>query len=193
MAKKRLLTNLAVFFLWFGCGVGIAWAQDLPVTTAIPGLMSDQEIHALSSAERSGQVASAIEGMKGVLARGLKMLEKTRNEERDVLKLNCINEKLSSIKGFLKVGERAAMAQGEASSRGDSADEVHQMKLVMLAAARVQALAEEMEACAGEVVQYSGPTRLDLEVDETVRTDSPVDIDTGDVPLWPLPDVSPFQ
>lgn len=177
-----------VFFVIMAVGVSAA-AQ----TATTPLLLSDEQIAALPGSDKLATATSSIAEMQDVLAAGLRLLDKTRNDEKDVLKLNCINEKLSAIKGFLKIAEKARMSLEDAVSRGDSAEQTHQMKLVLLASTRVRSLGEELEACAGEVVQYSGPTKLNLDLDENVRTDNPTEIDTSDVTIDPLPDVSPFQ
>ena len=158
-----------------------------------PALMGSKQLEGMSGAQRSAKGATEIASMRDVLAKALDLLEKTRNEERDVLKLNCINEKLSAIKGFLKIAEKAQAELDSAVARGDEKDQLHQIKLIMLASSRVQVLGEETESCAGEVVQYSGATDLDVNIDSDVRTDNPTEVDTTDVPIDPIPDVSPYQ
>ena len=54
--------------------------------------------------------------MREILSRVLKHLEEAR-EERDVIKLNCVNEKLTAIKGLLKISEQADVSMQEALAR----------------------------------------------------------------------------
>ncbi|MDX9723392.1 MAG: hypothetical protein RBU37_21770 [Myxococcota bacterium] len=170
---------------------GTAVAQD--AMQGVPILLSDAQIEAMSGAEQTSKAADAVADMQQVHRSGVLLLEKTRNEEQDVLKLNCVNEKLSAIKGFLKVGEKAQVRLEDAIGRADKKAQAHQLKLVLMASTRVRNLGEDMQACAGELVEYSGPTKLELDIDENVRTDNPTEVDTSDVTIDPYPDVSPFQ
>lgn len=153
----------------------------------------EARLKSMSPAERLSQASASVETMRQVLTAVNGLLDKTREEQRDVLKLNCINEKLSAIKGFVKVSEKAQLGLEEAIGRQDLDDQVHHAKLVQLADLRVRALGEEAEACTGNVVPYSGPADLKVEIDENVRTDNPTDVATDDIPTDPLPDVSGWK
>jgi hypothetical protein len=56
--------------------------------------------------------------MRGSLSKVLGYFEEAR-EQRDVLKLNCVNEKLTAIKGLLRVSEQAAVTMMEALAMKD--------------------------------------------------------------------------
>jgi len=174
----------------------IATAQEPDAVERLEGsvpLPDDEELEALPPSERKLRASQELDTMRTVLSRVRQLLEDTRENDRDVLKLNCINEKLSAIKGFLKVAEKAQLSLEKSADEGKKKGQVHKLKLILLASMRVQALGEEAETCTGEAAQYSGAPDLDVDVDEDVRTDNPSEVDTEDVPTGPLPDASPFQ
>jgi hypothetical protein len=134
-----------------------------------------------------------IAGMKDTLADVLKLLEKTREEDKDLLKLNCINEKLASVKGFLKVSEQSMVKLQEALARNDKESANHQFALIDIASAKVANLGVEAQSCAGEVLRYAGETELIAEVDPDIAELDPTEIVDDSDTLFRLPEATPFQ
>ena len=73
--------------------VGAQEQGGLPIKDAIKGAKS------LSGTEMVSRSETNIDTMEGVLSSTLSLLESTRQEEKDLLKLNCINAKLAAVKG----------------------------------------------------------------------------------------------
>ncbi len=171
------------------------YAQDGGGADTLDGvpLMGTKQLAAMTGPQRAVKAATDISAMNEVLTKAQELLEKTRAEERDVMKLNCINEKVSAIKGFLKIAEKAQVELDAAIASGDEKAQLHQSKLIMLASDRVQVLGEETESCVGEVTQYSGDTQLEGEIDPDLKTNNTTEVDTTDVAIDPVPDVSPYQ
>ena len=182
MKKTMLIVALMVVL-----PVG-AVAQDTVSTN-----LGASDVESLDSAGQVALAEKALGEMLGVLDKGEDLLDKARNEDKNIIRLNCVNEKLSAIKGFLKLAETARVSLEAAIAKGDEEEQKHQAKLVYLAWGKVKSEGDEMEGCFGENVQYSGPTNLSIDVDENIRTDNPVDVETQDVDLDPLPEASPYQ
>ncbi len=115
------------------------------------------------------QLARMRTSLKQVLAR----VEEARNE-KDVVKLNCLNEKLTQIKALLKVGEQADVALHEAVSKKDPMAETEFVK-VGIARSKVEGLRAESEQCIGQLayivdekttVEVQQPTNLPGEVSD---------------------------
>jgi hypothetical protein len=83
--------------------------------------------------------------LKGVLTR----VEEARNE-KDVVKLNCVNEKLTQIKGLLKVAEQSDIALHEAIANKDPAAESEFSK-IGIARTKVDGLRSDAEQCIGQL------------------------------------------
>ena len=108
--------------------------------------------------------------MRGSLSKVLRYLEEAR-EQRDVLKLNCVNEKLTAIKGLLRVSEQAAVTMMEALATKDVTVAQHEYEKIMIAASKTEELSAESEVCIGELAVYSGQTSVTVEVkDEVLST-----------------------
>jgi hypothetical protein len=92
-------------------------------------------------------------------------------DEKDIVKLNCVNEKLTQMKAFLKVAEQADVALNEAlATRGPGADA--EFSKIAIARTKVDGLRAESEQCIG---------RLSYIVDEktTVEVMQPSNLPPG--------------
>lgn len=189
---KTLLTAAAVLATLVA-GTGTALAQDDGAAPTMGATASEQELLDMSQGDRLAMAADGVNVIRGTLDRVNALREEIRTdkESRDFIALSCVNEKLSAIKGYAKVAEKAELALQSADTEKD---QVHQTKLVNLASMQVRALGEQAESCTGNAVPFAGPDpELDVEIDEDVRTDNPTFVETTDVPTDPLPDASPYQ
>ena len=147
--------------------------------TSVEKVGPAEEIEKVSDEEKPEKSRRAIDKMRGSLSKVIKYLEEAR-EQRDVLKLNCVNEKLTAIKGLLRVSEQADVAMQEAIATGEATAAEHEYEKIMIASKKVQGLATESEVCIGELAVYSGQTSVSVEVgDEVVSTRSDAVTDGG--------------
>jgi hypothetical protein len=109
------------------------------------------------------------QGLKDVLAK----LEEARNS-RDVVKLNCVNEKLTQVKGLLRISELADVAMQEAIAKKEDSSALHEYTKVAIATTKVTQLRAEAEQCLG---QLAFRTDENLAVD----VDVPEDLPKGDL------------
>ena len=182
--NRRALSMIAV-----SCLVGFLWtlpalAQSSTTVEKVGG--AAEEIEKVSNEEKPEKSRRAIDKMRGALTKVIKYLEEAR-EQRDVLKLNCVNEKLTAIKGLLRVSEQADVAMQEAIATGELTAADHEYEKIMIASKKVQGLATESEVCIGELAVYSGQTSVSVEVgDEVISTHFylGVDISILVVDLW---------
>ncbi len=126
-----------------GCVVlaGPAWAQHLPGTSSKAAKLSDSQ-----KLEKS---AENLERMKGSLRTILQRVEDAR-AEKDVVKLNCVNEKLAQVKGLIKVAEQADIALHEALTAKDPASD-SEFARIGIARTKVDALKGDAEQCIGQL------------------------------------------
>jgi hypothetical protein len=122
------------------CGV-LASPAMAQVSPAKGGTISDAE-----KLEKSAESITRMKaGMKAVLVR----VEEARNE-KDVVKLNCVNEKLTQVKGLLKVAEQSDIALHEAIANKDPAAESEFSK-IGIARTKVDALRNDADQCIGQL------------------------------------------
>jgi hypothetical protein len=98
--------------------------------------------------------------MREVLKIILGKLEEARNA-KDVVRLNCVNEKLTQIKGFIRIAEQADVALQEAVAKQEPASADHEFTKIEIAAQRVAQLRADAEAClGGEITGGSNATNV---------------------------------
>lgn len=129
-------------------------------------------VSVLSDPQKLAQADEHLDRMKQVLKQIIGRLEEARSE-RDIVRLNCVNEKLTQVKGLLKVSEQADIALQEAVARRDQAADAEYQKIA-IARAKVDQLRAETEECMGQ---------LAFAVDEktTVEVEQPRDLPDQDL------------
>lgn len=179
---------------------GILSAQDSstpPSTLAVEIASLEKEVASLSGAEKVEKATEKVGEMKTILTSTNELLEKVRSEEQDILKLNCINEKLAAIKGFLKVSEQSHDSLKQAVTANDKQAENHHYTLVAIAGQKVGVLGEEALVCAGEVLRFAEDTVVERTIDPNVALVDPILIDDNeyhfDQLMERLPELTAFN
>ncbi len=132
--------------------------------------------------------------MKTARTTVLQLLEKERTKEDvDPTKLNCINDRLGAIKGFLKVSETSLSKLEEARARNDRDGAKHQYALIGIARTKVANLSVEAQSCAGEVLPYAGKGQLVVDIDPDIAEIDPTNIVNRVEILFRLPEATPYQ
>ena len=147
----------------------------------------------LSDQEKVEKAREHIDRMRSVLSEVLKKLEEAR-DSKDVIKLNCVNEKLTQVKGLLKISENADIALEEAVAKRESDTAEHEYTKIVIARQKVDQLRTEAEECIGEVViGLDDDTIVEVEEPEGLPETDP----TTDPPLPPTvvrpPPASPIE
>jgi hypothetical protein len=118
---------------------------------------------ALSDPEKLQNSEEQLARMKAALKQVLGRVEDARNE-KDVVKLNCVNEKLTQIKALLRVAEQADIALHEAlATRDPGADS--ELQKIGIARTKIDALRGESEGCIGQLA-YVVDERTTVEVQQ---------------------------
>lgn len=88
--------------------------------------------------------------MRSALKDVLQKLDEARNT-KDVVKLTCVNEKLTQVKGLLRISEQSDVALQEAVTRRESQSADHEFTKVTIARSKVDQLRAEAEQCMGQL------------------------------------------
>lgn len=123
----------------------------------------------VSPSEKVRRSSSALATMRQSLKDVLSKLEEARGS-RDVVKLNCVNEKLTQVKGLLRISEQADVMMQEAIAKKEDRNANHEFNKVRIAEGRVGSLRAEAEQCIG---QLAFRTDENLSVDVDVPDDLP--------------------
>jgi len=137
--------------------------------------------------EKQSRVESMLAEQRKILARVSTLLKEAR-AAKDIVQLNCINEKLTQIKGLLKISENASVKMYEAISNNQADIINHEYTKISVAHQRCVTLGAEAEQCVGEIAVYTGQTEVTVEIDENITEDDP----TRPAPVGPSPIIPPI-
>lgn len=107
--------------------------------------------------------AASIARMKAALKQVLGRAEQARNE-KDVVKLNCVNEKLTQIKSLIKVAEQADIALHESIATKDNGGAAEFSKIA-IARTKIDGLRADSEQCVGQLA-YMVDEKTTVEVEQ---------------------------
>jgi hypothetical protein len=150
---------------------------------ADPAVESTVAAPSMGPQEMAQQAGDYMTKMRGIEGRVTKLQDQAR-AKKDVIKLNCVSDKLVQLKGHLAVADQTNTNFNAAISRGDNGGRQHEFTRLTIIFQKVTVLHTEAENCIGEDASYVGQTRVDVDVDPNIPTEDPTE------PQLPLPDVS---
>jgi hypothetical protein len=120
-------------------------------------------------------VAKADEFMAGMdrSQRTVRSQLSTARQERDVVKVLCLNDKLNQIDVALaSAGDRNKSLKTMVGD-GDADRARHEFTIVSVLRDRVEALRAEAGQCVGEELGYIGETEVTVDIDSDIPDDDP--------------------
>ncbi len=143
----------------------------------------------ISVADMTQQAGVYINKMAEVVKRMVQLQDIARRE-KDVIKLNCVNDKLLQLKQLQNIADQANNNMQEAIARGDEDARYHEFGRITIAYQQAQVLSTEAENCIGEDLTFLGPTTVTVE--EPNVPEDPTLQQGPDFPVvQPLPVASP--
>lgn len=113
----------------------------------------------VSAQEMLTQIAALATASENDAQSVLRLQIKARTA-KDVIRLNCINDKLLQIKALRNTLDEAKFEFD--ASVGDAEGQSHQFALVTVSAENIRTLREEAQACAGEDDMFVGPSQVNV-------------------------------
>ncbi|MCB9655228.1 MAG: hypothetical protein H6729_13995 [Deltaproteobacteria bacterium] len=168
-------------------------ASTPPMASSGRGLKADEdELAGLADpknvpiAEKRVMVEKSLSEQRDALAR-VTVLLREATDAKDMVQRNCVDEKLTQIKGLLRISEEASVKMYEAIA-GNIEDLInHEFTKIAVAHQRTKTLRAEAEQCVGESSVYSGDTDVEVDVDPDLTQDDP----TKPIDMPPGPDFPP--
>jgi hypothetical protein len=133
-----------------------------PRTPAAPLSVPDEKASEVPDATKISRSSADVAQMRATLKSVLGKLEEARNT-KDVVKLNCVNEKLTQVKGLLRISEQSDVALQEAVAKKDQTSADHEYTKVTIASSKVEQLRGEAEQCIGALA-FRTDENLSVEV-----------------------------
>ncbi|HEX4406473.1 MAG TPA: hypothetical protein VH560_16655 [Polyangia bacterium] len=181
MAKNtRLLitTLLASAALAQGGGAGAADAPGAPNQADI----SVKQRSTLSPQEMVQQGNEYFRGMNETVKR-IATLQDQSKRQKDIIRLNCVTDKLVQSKVNMTIAEQAMAALQENIARADEGGRTHEFTRLTIVNQKVTVLGAEAENCIGEDLSFVGATRIDVEVDPNLPQ---IDVTSPPLPVLPV-------
>lgn len=189
--SRRIRVLLTFAFAISLGGLGLAVAQSGGDADAGDGASDeagmDVERRAnLSPEQQRQEAAEIVERGNNVSRQVASMLDEAR-QERDIIRVTCLNDKLTQINANLRTATTRAEALDDAVAAQDAPRRNHEFTVLTVIAQKLQTLEREAQQCIGEDIFETGATTVETEIDD----DDPVDPDElPDVPV-PVPVLPP--
>lgn len=156
---RHISIAIALAAAFAGGGYLRAQSDDArPAEVAVP---SDEEIQRMEPAEMRERAGELIGSMQAIHEQTVE-LQSVAREARDVIRLNCVNDKLLQIKQLLNIADSSRSDLVEASAAGDDDGRIHHFSQISISYENVKALQGEADGCVGEETVFVGPTEVEV-------------------------------
>jgi hypothetical protein len=173
VARTRKLVLTATFVasavLARGGGAGAAAGDPAPAGQAD---LSVKQRPTLTPQEMLGQSKEYFKSMNEVLKR-ITALQDQSKRQKDIIRLNCVTDKLVQGKINLTIAEQSMVALQESIARADEGGRAHEFTRLTIVNQKVTVLGAEAENCIGEDLSFVGATRVDVEIDPSLPQTDP--------------------
>jgi hypothetical protein len=124
--------------------------------------------------------------------RHVQTLQTKAKKDKDMVKLNCVNDKLMQLRGHMKVTDQSMSTLSIDVAKGDDTARQHEFTRMTILYQKVVTLGAEAEQCIGEDVSYVGATRVDVEIDPSIPPEDPTQPELPVPVVTRPPEASPF-
>lgn|GEM_PF-4062251 len=143
-------------------GSGLLYAgDDAGDKTAGTTLSGGTKVAQLKPAEMKQNARAVRARMQGTLAHAVKRQTAARMA-KDVIKLNCVNNKLLQVKQLMNIADRAFTDMLEAIEAMDLDTAHGKYVTVLVSGEKVVTLQRETDGCIGAEITFLGPTKVDV-------------------------------
>ena len=114
----------------------------------------------MSAREKQDFAQSAVQDLETTTNRILRLIEEAQ-KKKDVVLLNCLNDKLGALRGLLKVAGDSKLNLAEAAARENLDLQEHNFRKLFIAKQQALTVTSEADACVGQVgIVTAGQTRV---------------------------------
>jgi hypothetical protein len=166
--RRALIALLAAIALG-ATGFGLAIAQDASSDEFAEPAGDDGEVPvqrraALTPAEQQAETGQIEERGTQISRRVMSMLDEARRE-RDIIRVTCLNDKLTQINAHRRTLESRVSNFREAIGVGDESRRNHEYTVITVLGQHFRTLEQEAGACIGQDMFETGTTRVVVDVD----------------------------
>ncbi len=136
----------------------------------------------MSGQQKLAWIEAKTEAARGIVSKVQAMLDQAR-KDKDILRITCINDKLTQIRVNIGGIEERTLALRLAVDSGDPTVANHQFEILRIYISRVQGLKAEAENCLGEVDVVLGATETEVTIDDSITEEDPSDDEIPDIAI----------
>ncbi len=174
---RRVWGSLLIVAAFLGGAMAVAQTGDASDGAAVARLAEDDTLEQPSkipTEEKKARAEAMVVDMRAALRRATEILAEA-NSAKDVVQLNCIQEKLTQIKGLVRIADASSTRMLEAVGEGNENVINHEFTKLAVAHQKTMALRAEADQCVGEKAIYTGDTEVELETDPNLPQSDPTD------------------
>jgi hypothetical protein len=145
----------------------------------------------LSPQETQAQARDYYKKMQDTQRRVTQLQAKAK-KDKDMVKLNCVNDKLVQLNGHMTVSDQSMSTLAIDIAKRDDTARQHEFTRLTILYQKVVTLGTEAEQCIGEDVSYVGATRVDVEIDPSIPPEDPTQPELPVPVVTRPPEASPF-
>jgi hypothetical protein len=143
-----------------------------PPAAAPPVDISVKQKPTLTPDEMVAQSREYFRAMNDVVKR-IQLLQDQAKRQKDIIKLNCVTDKLVQGRVNINIAEQSMSALQENIARADEGGRTHEFTRLTIVNQKVSVLGAEAENCIGEDLSFIGATRVDVDVDPNIPQTDP--------------------
>jgi hypothetical protein len=180
--RSSLRASLGVGIAGLLIGLGVAFAQpatNIP-TTAVPAPADGARAADMTPRQMRVEANRYLPTMEQGAQAVRRQLDHAR-EQRDVVKVLCLNDKLTQIDVALRSVRERVQALGASADREEVERVRHEFTVVQVLRDRIRALVQESNLCIGEEMGMVGDAKVTVEIDPSLPGDDPTDTPPGPI------------
>ena len=164
------------------------------IAVPVPAAEDLEKIDKIPPADKQKNAAKYVAESKQHLVNVTGVLKEAR-EKKDIIRINCVNDKLTRIKALARSAEMAELYLREALTKKDGKTANNSYQKIAATLQRIRALKSEAEQCIGELAFTDDEKdKVDLRIDrDKVPEDDPTVTQFPETAIVRPPAASPYQ
>ncbi len=142
----------------------------------------------LSSDEQLQEAESIVRRGAQISRRVAAMLDQSRRE-RDIIRVTCLDDKLTQVNANLRTSEQRVKSLRDASAANDANRRKHEYTVITVLGQKFNVLEQEANQCVGQDLFDTGATRVTTDIDPDTPNEDPST--TPEPPPPPVPFIPP--
>lgn len=187
-ASTRSFKALAVAFALATGGLGFAVAQseDPPAQGETPDGELDVQRQANLTPAQQLEEAHRVQQRGNDLSRRVSVMLDEARQERDIIRVTCVNDKLTQVNANLRTVELRVTNLEDAIEAQDSSRRNHEFTVIAVLGQKFVVLDREAAQCIGQDIFETGSTRVVTEIDPNNPNDDPTVLPEPGIILIPI-------